>query len=101
MKDRSLASDQLVRMYGDFGMPIIEIDPAIIPKRGIPLVELLLLTRLAPTGAAGRLIRAGRVSLNGEIVLRTSAVISPALLKKGSALSLGGRISRCAVMMKR
>ena len=102
MKDRSLASDQLVRMYGDFGMPIIEIDPAIIPKFGIPLVELLLLTRLAPTGAAaGRLIRAGRVSLNGEIVLRTSAVISPALLKKGASLSPGGRIARCAVMMKR
>lgn len=98
----SLASDQLVRMYGDFGMPIIEIDPAIIPKCGLPLVELLRLTRLAPTGAAaGKLIRAGRVFLNGENVRQASAVVSLALLKKGSALSLGGRIARCAVMMKR
>ena len=102
MKDRSLASDQLVRMYGDFGMPIIEFDPAIIPKRGMPLVELLRFTHLAPANTtAGNLIRAGRVFLNGENVRQASAVVSLALLKKGSVLSLGGRIARCAVMMKR
>ena len=99
---RSDRFDLLVRMYGDFGMPIVEIDPAIIPGSGLPLAELLVCAGLAPSlAAAGRFICSGRVSVDGEMIVRPSAAISPIRLKSGAALSLGHRVFRCAVMMKR
>lgn len=102
MKAYSNGHEQLIRMYGDFGMPIIEIDPAIIPRGGPQLAELLVRAGLAPSpAAAGRFIEAGRVSVDGERAARSSSAVPPALLKCGVTLRLGKAACRRAVIMKR
>ena len=102
MKAYSNGHEQLIRMYGDFGMPIIEIDPAIIPRGGPQLAELLVRAGLAPNAAAaGRLIRGGRVCVDGKKAMLPSAAVSPVLLKRGVTLRLGRAVCRRAVMMKR
>lgn len=96
------ASDWLIRTYGDFGMPITEIDPAVIPLRGMPIIDLMLLTGLAPNrSAAGRFIESGRVSVDGKKVTRSYTAIPPSLLRCGVSLCFGSRVFRRAVMMKR
>lgn len=102
MKTYAKGQELLIRMCGDFGMPIIEIDPAIIPRGGLQLAELLVRAGLAPNAsAAGRLIRGGRVCVDDKKVMLPSAAVSPALLKCGVTLRLGKAACRRAVMMKR
>lgn len=102
MKTYAKGQELLIRMCGDFGMPIVEIDPACIPRKGLPIAELLVRAGLAPSpAAAGRFIEAGRVSVDGERAARSSSAVSPALLKCGVTLRLGKAACRRAVMMKR
>ncbi len=83
----------------DSNMPTCELDPAEVPDEGLCIVDLLIRMDICKSrGEARRLIEQGGVSLDGEKVTDTYAMVSKDALSAGVKVRKGKKIFKKAVI---
>ncbi len=84
----------------DENMPHTELTEADVPEDGLPLVDIMVLCKLAPSkGNARRLIEQGGVSVNGEIVPGIEARYTREQLREGLHIRKGKKVHHRAVLI--
>ena len=84
----------------DENMPKTELTEADVPEDGLPLVDLMVLCKLAPSkGNARRLIEQGGVSVNGEVVSGIDARYSREQLRDGLHIRKGKKVHHRALLV--
>ncbi len=99
--DKALKAARSIFTAGtdDENMPATEIDPSALTENGVALVDLMVMTGLAPSkGEARRLIQQGGVSVNGEKIADAMFIVSREQLKAGAVIKKGKKVYHKALL---
>ena len=99
--DKALKAARSIFTAGtdDENMPATEIDPSALTENGIALVDLMVMTGLAPSkGEARRLIQQGGVSVNGEKIADAMFIVSREQLEAGAVIKKGKKVYHKALL---
>ena len=99
--DKALKAARSIFTAGtdDENMPATEIDPSALTENGIALVDLMVMTGLAPSkGEARRLIQQGGASVNGEKIADAMFIVSREQLKAGAVIKKGKKVYHKALL---
>ncbi len=99
--DKALKAARSIFTAGtdDENMPATEIDPSALTENGIALVDLMVMTGLAPSkGEARRLIQQGGASVNGEKIADAMFIVSREQLEAGAVIKKGKKVYHKALL---
>ena len=99
--DKALKAARSIFTAGtdDENMPATEIDPSALTENGIALVDLMVMTGLAPSkGEARRLIQQGGASVNGEKIADAMFIVSREQPEAGAVIKKGKKVYHKALL---